>query len=101
MQSISSGKISVDGSGGIGICPQKNVLWNPLTIQQHAKIFSLLKTSNKSEVGKDLEQLYKSCGLEEKLKTPSRSLSGGQKRKLQLLIMLAGGSRVCLVDEGK
>jgi len=99
LQALTSGHVQVDGSGGIGICPQKNVLWNPLTVRQHAKIFSNLKASSKADVGKDLNQLYKSCDLQEKINTPSRSLSGGQKRKLQLLMMLTGGSRVCCVDE--
>jgi ATP-binding cassette subfamily A (ABC1) protein 3 len=97
--SMTSGKITVDGSSGIGICPQKNVLWNALTVREHAKIFNRLKATDGSQVGADLAQLFKTCGLEEKLKTPSKNLSGGQKRKLQLLMMLTGGSRVCCVDE--
>jgi ATP-binding cassette subfamily A (ABC1) protein 3 len=97
--SMTSGKITVDGSSGIGICPQKNVLWNALTVQEHARIFNRLKATDSSQVGADLAQLFKTCGLEEKMKTPSRNLSGGQKRKLQLLMMLTGGSRVCCVDE--
>lgn len=99
LHNMTSGHIAVDGSGGIGICPQKNVLWNPLSVRQHAMIFNRLKTVKAADLNKDLDMLIKSCGLQEKLKTPSKNLSGGQKRKLQLLMMLTGGSRVCCVDE--
>jgi ATP-binding cassette, subfamily A (ABC1), member 3 len=99
LHNMTSGHITVDGSGGIGICPQKNVLWNSLSVHQHATIFNKLKSAKTMDVGRDLDSLIKSCGLQEKLKTPSKNLSGGQKRKLQLLMMLTGGSQVCCVDE--
>lgn len=31
--SITDGSVFVDGSGGIGLCPQNNVLWNGLTVE--------------------------------------------------------------------
>lgn len=99
LHNMTSGNITVDGSGGIGICPQKNVLWNPLTVRQHAIIFNRLKTVSKDNLSNDLDMLYKSCALGHKVKSPSKTLSGGQKRKLQLLMMLTGGSQVCCVDE--
>jgi ATP-binding cassette, subfamily A (ABC1), member 3 len=98
---LSSGHITVDGSGGIGICPQKNVLWNSLTVEEHVWIFNRLKTNGTrlSDTAADLETLIALCGLNEKRKTRAKYLSGGQKRKLQLLLMLIGDSRVCCVDE--
>lgn len=99
LTSVSGGSISVDGSGGIGLCPQKNVLWNGLTVEQHAIIFHKLKTTTESNVTEDVNRLIALCGLQEKRKSPARTLSGGQKRKLQLIMMLTGGSRVCCVDE--
>jgi ATP-binding cassette subfamily A (ABC1) protein 3 len=99
LHSVSSGQIRVNGSGGIGICPQKNVLWDSLTVLQHATIFNKLKATDSLAVGNDLNMLIKACGLDEKRKFQSKNLSGGQKRKLQLLMMLTGGSRVCCVDE--
>ena len=43
--------------------------------------------------------LIDAIGLRQKAKSPSKTLSGGQKRKLQLGMMLTGGSAVCCVDE--
>jgi ABC-type multidrug transport system ATPase subunit len=98
---LSSGHITVDGSGGIGICPQKNVLWNSLTVEEHVRIFSRLKTidSKLPDTAEDMETLIALCGLTAKRQTRAKFLSGGQKRKLQLLLMLIGDSRLCCVDE--
>jgi ATP-binding cassette, subfamily A (ABC1), member 3 len=97
-----SGVLELDGTGGIGICPQKNVLWDHLTVWEHARIFNILKTVNpspKEEEKAALTAVIEKCGLTPKLKSRSETLSGGQKRKLQLIMMLTGGSRVCCVDE--
>jgi ABC-type multidrug transport system ATPase subunit len=99
LSSITGGSIAIDGSGGIGLCPQKNVLWNGLTVEQHAGIFYTLKTVNPTDMIQDINKLINLCGLDEKRKSYARTLSGGQKRKLQLIMMLIGGSRVCCVDE--
>ena len=99
LSSITGGSIALDGSGGIGLCPQKNVLWNGLTVEQHAKIFYTLKTVNPGDMSQDIARLINLCGLDDKRKSYARTLSGGQKRKLQLIMMLIGGSRVCCVDE--
>jgi ABC-type lipoprotein export system ATPase subunit len=96
---MTSGFIQVDGRGGIGLCPQKNVLWNALTVKQHAQIFYRLKQPSLAGEKEDLDALIATCDLKGKTNTPSRDLSGGQRRKLQLICMLTGGSRVCCVDE--
>ncbi len=90
----------MNGSGGIGLCPQKNVLWNGLTVEQHAKIFYKLKSTTSVSATAESEELIKQCGLEDKRKSIAKKLSGGQKRKLQLILMLIGGKGgVCCVDE--
>ncbi|KAF2010084.1 ATP-binding cassette sub-family A member 7 [Aaosphaeria arxii CBS 175.79] len=97
---VTSGSIVVNGSGGIGICPQKNVLWDYLTVSQHAKIFNQLKSVTQAPNHlAELSQLVYDCGLSHKMQSYATTLSGGQKRKLQLVLMLTGGSQVCCVDE--
>lgn len=39
------------------------------------------------------------CDLTGKAHAPSGTLSGGQKRRLQLAIAFSGGSKVCCIDE--
>ncbi|KAH6640455.1 hypothetical protein F5144DRAFT_483305 [Chaetomium tenue] len=94
-----SGGITIDGTGGLGIAPQKNVLWDELTVFEHIRIFNKLKSPNKYASKEEIRELVLAVDLEKKIKAQSRTLSGGQKRKLQLGMMLTGGSAVCCVDE--
>ncbi|KAK0610321.1 Retinal-specific ATP-binding cassette transporter [Lasiodiplodia hormozganensis] len=98
LNTISSGSIEVDGNGGLGLCPQKNVMWDELTVFEHVKIFNSLKASKK-DTKEQITELIRSCDLDIKVNAKAGTLSGGQKRKLQLAMMFTGGSRVCCVDE--
>ncbi|KAH8171967.1 aldehyde dehydrogenase family protein [Sarocladium implicatum] len=102
MHSASGGDILLSYSahgGRFGHCPQKNVMWDDLTVQQHATIFDGLKRVNGTSSYDETMKLIEACDLSSKVSTPSRALSGGQKRKLQLLMMYAGDSTICCVDE--
>ncbi|KAK4134983.1 hypothetical protein BT67DRAFT_378638 [Trichocladium antarcticum] len=94
-----SGRITIDGTGGLGIAPQKNVLWDELTVEEHIRIFNRLKSPGRHATTDEIRQLVVSVDLGQKMRAQSRTLSGGQKRKLQLGMMLTGGSAVCCVDE--
>ncbi|KAJ2903935.1 hypothetical protein MKZ38_009099 [Zalerion maritima] len=96
---VSSGEIIIDGSGGLGIAPQKNVLWDELTVEEHIRIFNRLKAPSNKASKHEIRDLVTTVDLEAKRKARSKTLSGGQKRKLQLGMMLTGGSAVCCVDE--
>lgn len=96
---VSGGSITINGTGGLGIAPQKNVLWDELTVEEHIKIFNRLKSPGKTASKAEIQELVKAIDLESKQKAQSKTLSGGQKRKLQLGMMLTGGSTVCCVDE--
>ncbi|KAK6084308.1 ABC transporter [Seiridium cupressi] len=96
---LTSGTITIDGTGGLGIAPQKNVLWDELTVFEHIRIFNRLKSPGKSSSKTEIAELVRAVDLGPKIKARSGTLSGGQKRKLQLGMMLTGGSTVCCVDE--
>ncbi|KAF6823303.1 ABC transporter [Colletotrichum musicola] len=96
---LTSGTVTVDGTGGLGIAPQKNVMWDDLTVEQHIWIFNRLKAPGKVASKQEIRDLINSVDLDSKCKAMSKTLSGGQKRKLQLGMMLTGGSAVCCVDE--
>ncbi|KAK4505071.1 hypothetical protein PRZ48_003034 [Zasmidium cellare] len=98
LQKPTSGRIEMDGTGGIGLCPQKNVLWDELTVFEHVRIFNKLK-SDKVDSKAEVEALVLACDLEQKIHARSETLSGGQKRKCQLAMMLTGGSSLCMLDE--
>jgi ATP-binding cassette subfamily A (ABC1) protein 3 len=77
--------------GTLGIVPQKNVLFPGLTCYQTLRVWSSIKRSIKANE-EDLIQLLRDCDLEKKTHSIAMTLSGGQKRKLQLAIGLVGGS---------
>ncbi|KAF2181612.1 nod factor export ATP-binding protein I [Zopfia rhizophila CBS 207.26] len=99
LNTITNGSIEIDGTGGLGLCPQKNVMWDELTVFEHVQIFNRLKSSGKMDNKQAIKELIRACDLGHKMHARSSTLSGGQKRKLQLAMMFTGGSRVCCVDE--
>lgn len=96
---LTSGSITIDGRGGLGIAPQKNVLWDDLTVTEHLTIFNRLKAPTSPASKKQILALIGAIDLYPKRNALAKTLSGGQKRKLQLGMMLTGGSAVCCVDE--
>lgn len=88
--------------GALGVVPQKNVLFPELTCFQTLQLWSAVKRPSASagqqrqvhveQTPEELERLLIDCGLEGKVHANAGSLSGGQKRKLQLAIGLVGGS---------
>lgn len=98
LQAPSGGTIDIDGTGGIGLCPQKNVLWDELSVYEHVSIFNRLKASKYDSKEQNI-QLIQNCDLGHKITARTKSLSGGQKRKAQLCMMLTGGSKLCMLDE--
>ena len=97
LESITHGTIEIDGSSGLGLCPQKNVLWNELTVFEHISCFAELKrltALSRREHKQEVLRIIEGCDLTIKASARAGTLSGGQKRKLQLACMLAGDSKV-------
>ena len=97
--SRTSGSVAFEGGvsrpprGTIGIVPQKNVLFPELTCYQTLRVWRAVKWSENSVENEDLQQMLRDCNLENKIHANAGTLSGGQKRKLQLAIGLVGGSK--------
>lgn len=65
-----------------------------LTVSEHLEFFCLLKGMEKHLVDPEINRLLAAVGLESKRHEKSRTLSGGMKRKLSVLIALCAGSKV-------
>ncbi|OQS03707.1 ATP-binding Cassette (ABC) Superfamily [Thraustotheca clavata] len=79
----------------IGICPQHDILYDKLTVEEHLLFYSSLKGNNSI----DVESVLLSLGMEEKRQTQVKNLSGGMKRKLSLIISFLGESKIIFLDE--
>ncbi|GMF27362.1 unnamed protein product [Phytophthora fragariaefolia] len=85
----------------LSVCFQQNVLYDNLTVWEHLALVCALKSSLgiKTVSEHTWRSKLQQFGLEEKCDALSKTLSGGQKRKLSLVLALLDSSRVVLLDE--
>ena len=83
----------------LGVCPQHNILFDDLTVQEHLVMFASFKGVPRGELKQEVEKMIQSVGLTEKRNVRAKFLSGGQKRKLSVGIAFIGGSKVVFLDE--
>ncbi|TMW60126.1 hypothetical protein Poli38472_000168 [Pythium oligandrum] len=85
----------------LSVCFQQNILFDELTVWEHLQLVYALKTSLGIKAVHEELWVHKlqQFGLEEKRDALSKTLSGGQKRKLSLVLALMDTSRVVLLDE--
>ncbi|KAG7461875.1 hypothetical protein MATL_G00195770 [Megalops atlanticus] len=83
----------------LGMCPQHNVLFNDLTVEEHIYFYARLKGRSSKEVKVEMDQMIKDVGLPHKRKDLSKNLSGGMQRKLSVAIAFVGGSKIVILDE--
>ncbi|XP_048667737.1 phospholipid-transporting ATPase ABCA7 isoform X2 [Marmota marmota marmota] len=83
----------------LGVCPQYNVLFDMLTVEEHLWFYGQLKGSRATVVGSEQERLLQDVGLVPKRWTQTRHLSGGMQRKLSVAMAFVGHTRVVILDE--
>ncbi|XP_068599288.1 phospholipid-transporting ATPase ABCA1 [Brachionichthys hirsutus] len=83
----------------LGVCPQHNVLFDMLTVEEHVWFYGCLKGLSASEVKAELDTLLDDVGLLHKRHEQTKNLSGGMQRKLSVAIAFVGGSKVVVLDE--
>ncbi|XP_059377891.1 phospholipid-transporting ATPase ABCA1-like [Carassius carassius] len=83
----------------LGVCPQHNVLFSMLTVEEHIWFYGRLKGLSEEEVKTETEQILTDTGLPHKRKSRTSQLSGGMQRKLSVALAFVGGSKVVILDE--
>ncbi|XP_044943928.1 phospholipid-transporting ATPase ABCA7 isoform X7 [Mustela putorius furo] len=83
----------------LGVCPQYNVLFDMLTVDEHIWFYGRLKGLSAAAVRPEQARLLQDVGLVPKSGAQTRHLSGGMQRKLSVAIAFVGGSRVVILDE--
>ncbi|TDQ42584.1 ABC transporter ATP-binding protein [Aureibacillus halotolerans] len=81
----------------IGYVPQDIALWEHLTVKENVRLWMGLAKSKRDKTS--LLGLYEELGLSGLLHKKVRHLSGGMKRKLNLLVALLHDPSVLLLDE--
>jgi len=83
----------------LGMCPQHNVLFESMTVDEHLKFYARLKGMPESEVASEVDRILEDLELPSKRHSKVESLSGGMKRKLSVAMAFIGGSRTVILDE--
>ena len=85
--------------GNLGVCPQHDVLFADLSVEEHLYMFAALKGVPKTSIPAEIDKTLQAVDLLLKRSTHTVALSGGMKRKLSVGIALIGGSEVIFLDE--
>uniref|UniRef100_A0A8C1XCU2 ATP binding cassette subfamily A member 5 n=1 Tax=Cyprinus carpio TaxID=7962 RepID=A0A8C1XCU2_CYPCA len=83
----------------VGICPQLNIIFDLLTVEEHLKIFAAIKGILPSDIDGEVRKVLKDLDLEKIMDAQAKNLSGGQKRKLSVGIAILGDPKILLLDE--
>ncbi|KAJ7993627.1 hypothetical protein DPEC_G00256600 [Dallia pectoralis] len=83
----------------LGMCPQHNVLFDKLSVEEHLWFYSKLKGMAEEDIRKETDKMIDDLELNNKRHSLVQTLSGGMKRKLSVAIAFVGGSRAVILDE--
>uniref|UniRef100_A0A803V5D0 ABC transporter domain-containing protein n=1 Tax=Ficedula albicollis TaxID=59894 RepID=A0A803V5D0_FICAL len=83
----------------LGLCPQHDVLFDSMTVEEHLHFYAGLKGYPPSKCPEEINHILRILSLEDKRRSLTKALSGGMKRKLSIGIALIGDSKVVMLDE--
>ena len=83
----------------LGVCPQHDVLFEFLTPEDHLRLFAAFKGTESTKIPGLVAQMLEDIDLTIVKDQISKTLSGGQKRKLSVAIAMIGDSKVVMLDE--
>lgn len=83
----------------LGVCPQQNILFDLLTVEEHLLFFSKLKGCRTAEAKYESTKYITQLDMKEIANARVGSISMGMKRRVCLAIALCGDSKVVLCDE--
>ena len=83
----------------IGIVPQEIIIYDYLSPIENCEFFAKMHKLSKEKIDEMVQKLFKTLGLEEKKHMKSATLSGGQKRRLNLMMGLVMDPDIVFLDE--
>jgi len=83
----------------IGVCPQFDLLWPDLTVEEHLYFYARIRGIPAAEEKAVVEKAIKEVYLSKFASFQTKRLSGGMKRRLSVAIALVGDPKVIYLDE--
>ncbi|VDL98056.1 unnamed protein product [Schistocephalus solidus] len=83
----------------LGLCPQQNILFDYLTVEEHLRFYASIKGMRTEEIQSEVNTFLDRLELREHAHEYTKNLSGGQKRRISLAAAFIGGSKIVFLDE--
>ncbi len=83
----------------VGYCPQDDAFIPELSIQENIKIFAYLNSTTTKTATERAIKLMKELDLNEPLNKTSDELSGGQKKRLNIILSILHEPKTIIMDE--
>jgi len=83
----------------IGLVPQELIFYDYLTAQENVEFFAEMYNMPKEKITQQVDKLFTRLGLKDKMKTKSSTLSGGMKRRLNVLMGVVMDTDIVFLDE--
>nr|KAF6302321.1 hypothetical protein mPipKuh1_009311 [Pipistrellus kuhlii] len=111
LQAPTSGTVLVDGRNvhtdlaavrkELGVCPQRDALWDRLTAREHLLLFAAIRSPqwSRAERRQQVDQALRDVGLMPHQHQQARALSGGLRRRLSIGAAFLGSPRTVVLDE--
>ena len=75
----------------VGVCPQQDIVWNELNVQQHLSFQAQQRGVPSHEINAEIQRVAVLVNLDgDALLTPASQLSGGMKRRLSIGMCIIG-----------
>ncbi|KAL4835198.1 hypothetical protein H8958_017184 [Nasalis larvatus] len=83
----------------IGICPQLDIHFDVLTVEENLSILASIKGIPANNIIQEVQKVLLDLDMQTIKDNQAKKLSGGQKRKLSLGIAVLGNPKILLLDE--
>ena len=83
----------------LGLCPQHNILYDHLTVDEHLSFYGTIRGLSSKEIHKEAGNLLVCMRLIEHRGKRVQQLSGGMRRKLCVCLSFLGSPKLVVLDE--
>ncbi|PSJ79899.1 LPS export ABC transporter ATP-binding protein [Neisseria iguanae] len=84
---------------GVGYLPQEASIFRKMTVEQNIRAILEISLKDKSGIGSGIDKLLADLNIERLRHSPAPSLSGGERRRVEIARVLAMEPRFILLDE--